>query len=316
MAEHIAEHFVGVDVSKKQLDTHRSPDEHIRSYSNDSEGIAQLIADIPEDTCCHVIVEATGGYETALVAELHVAEVPVAVVNPRRTRDFARAMGRLAKTDQIDAETLALFGQRIRPPKTPVPDKTTKKIKALVQRRQQLLNIQQAEANRTEHIDDPKIKRSINRVVKTIKTEIQRVNNDLQQIIESSPLWQQKARVLTSVPGIGETTAAALLANLPELGTLNRRQVAALVGVAPINRDSGKLRGKRMTGGGRMCIRTALFMPTLTAIRHNPIIRKFYKHLLRNGKDKMTAVTACTRKLITILNAMIRKNHKWTCSSA
>lgn len=306
----MAEEFIGIDVAKKHLDVHVLSREEGFRVSNDSDGWAELISRL-RPQCQRVVVESTGGYEAGLVAELHAADLPVAVVNPRQVRDFARATGRLAKTDRIDAAVLAAFAKAIKPRPTPVPEPVTLQIKALVARRRQLLAAHQAEANHAEHAAEKAIARSIERVRGILQKELEWVDRELQRVIAASPLLLRKREVLTSVPAIGETTAAAVLAHLPELGTFNRRQVAALLGVAPINRDSGTLRGKRTTGGGRMEIRRLLYMPTLVAIRHNPDIRQFYLQLLANGKAKMTAVVACMRKLIILLNTLMRENRTW-----
>lgn len=312
----MAEFIVGIDVAKKHLDVHLSLSGESLRLPNDPQGHQALVARLRGHPVRQIVLESTGGYEAPLVGELHHAGLPVAVVNPRQVRDFARATGRLAKTDRIDAEILARFGEAIRPSNTPLPDPITRQIKALVLRRRQLLHLHQAEANHTEHVTETALLRGIARVRKVIEKELARVDQELQRVIQSSPIWRHKAELLTTTPGISDTTAAALLAHLPELGTLNRRQAAALVGVAPINRDSGTLRGKRMTGGGRACARRALFMPTLVAIRHNPAIRTFYQHLLAHGKAKMTAVIACMRKLLTALNALLRNDQPWrqTCA--
>ena len=308
----MAESFIGIDVAKNHLDVHILPDNRNVRLANSHEGWAQLIGRLNALAIERIAVESTGGYEAALVAELHAADLPVAVVNPRQVRDFARATGRLAKTDRIDAAVLAKFARAVRPRRTPVPDAITQQIRTLVTRRRQLLQMRLAEANHTEHVTDLSIARSIARVKKTLEKELDWVDRQLQRVIESSPLWQRKLELLISVPGVAHTTAAALLASLPELGTLNRRQVAALVGAAPINRDSGTLRGKRTTGGGRSEVRRALYMPTLVAIRHNPAMRTFYERLVNNGKAKMTAVVACMRKLVILLNAILRDNCPWS----
>ena len=307
----MAELFIGIDIAKRHLDVHCSSEGPTGRFDNANEGIALLIKQIKKRNPVCIVVESTGGYEVPLVGELHVAKLPVSVVNPRQVRDFARATGRLAKTDRIDAEVLALFAQAIRPRLSSVPDKTTEAIRRLVVRRRQLLEMHQAEANHSEYILDKIIQRSINRMLRMLDKELDAVNRKLQDIISSSPVWKVKADLLASVPGIGDTTVAALLAELPELGSLNRRQVAALVGVAPINRDSGMMRGKRTTGGGRSSVRKALYMPTLVAIRHNPKIKVFYIHLLDNGKAKMTAIVACMRKLLITINAMLRDQRQW-----
>lgn len=312
----MADLFVGIDIAKRHLDVHTSPQGPAGRWDNDAKGIRRIVSQLRRIQPERIVIEATGGYEVMLVAKLHAAGLNVAVVNPRQVRDFARATGRLAKTDRIDAEVLAQFARAIKPRLTPVPDKTTQAIRRLVVRRRQLLAMHQAEANHTEHVRDTVICRSIGRILRMLDKELDAVNRKLQETIEGSPIWKVKADALTSVPGIGQTTAAALLAELPELGTLNRRQVAALVGVAPINRDSGMMRGRRTTGGGRSSVRKALYMPTLVAIRHNPKIEAFYIRLLANGKAKMTAVVACMRKLLTTINAMLRDQRQWNIKTA
>jgi transposase len=307
----MAQNYIGIDVAKHHLDVHLHPLGDSVRLANDQAGWAEVIERITQATPTLIAVESTGGYEAALVAELHAADLPVAVVNPRQVRDYARATGKLAKTDSIDAAVLAEFAQAVRPRLTPVPDAITLQIKALVTRRRQLRQLHQAEANHTEHVVGNAIARSIARTMKLLARELDWVDAEIQRVLRVSPIWQRKLELLVGVPGVGDVTAAAVLAGLPELGTMNRRQVAALVGVAPINRDSGLMRGKRTTGGGRMDVRNALYMPTLVAIRHNPIIGEFYNRLLANGKPKMTAVIACMRKLVTILNAIIKQNTEW-----
>jgi len=307
----MAHNFIGIDVAKKHLDVHLAPAGVHVQIANDSPGWAELIDSIDAATLELIVIESTGGYEAGIVAELHAADLPVAVVNPRQVRDYARATGRLAKTDRIDAAVLAGFARNVGPRRTPVPDAITRQIKALVTRRRQLRQLHQAEANHREHVVDKTIARSIARTITMLARELARIDDDLQRLIQASPIWQAKLDLLVSVPGIAQVTAAAVLAGLPELGTLNRREVASLVGVAPINRDSGMLRGRRTISGGRTEVRTALYMPTLVAIRHNPIIKAFYERLLANGKAKMTAVVACMRKLVTLLNAILKSNHPW-----
>ena len=307
----MAQSFVGIDVAKNHLDVHVLPSNESFRLANSADGWAELIQRLAPRSITLIVLEATGGYEAALVAELHAAGLPVAVVNPRQVRDFARATGRLAKTDRIDAAVLATFARAIRPRRTPVPDAITMQIKALVTHRRQLRHQHEAQANHLEHVADAAIARSITRGIRCVEKELAWVDHEVQRVIGASPLLAGKLDLLTSVPGIGETTAAAMLAGLPELGTLNRRQAAALVGVAPLNRDSGMLRGKRTTHGGRAEVRKALYMPTLVAMRYNPMIREFYQRLLANGKTKMTALVACMRKLVILLNAIIRDNQPW-----
>jgi transposase len=304
--------YIGIDVAKHHLHVHVLPASHAFRVGNDDPGIAQLRAELATPEIERVVVESTGGYEVPLVAELHAAGMPVVVVNPRQVRDFARATGRLAKTDRIDAQVLAQFAQIIRPVLRPVADESLQEIKELVARRRQLIDLRQAEINRTEHARQGVICCSIQHVLKAIDAQILSIEQAIALCIHNNPLWRRRVEILASVPGLAERTAAALVANLPELGSLNRRQAAALVGVAPMNRDSGIMRGKRTTGGGRVTVRTILYMPTLVAIRHNPPIKDFYQRLLANGKAKMTAVIACMRKLVTMLNALVRENRTWS----
>lgn len=303
--------FIGIDVAKQSFDLYDLAEDQPQHFENTEAGISACLRYLNQRTPALIAMESTGGYETALAVALSEAGLPVAVVNPKRIRDFARATGQLAKTDQIDARMIAGYAATLQPPPQGVWDEQTRTIKALVARRNQLIEMRVAESNRREHISDPAVGRSITAVIKTLAQEITRVERKLRDQITRTPKLQQKADQLTSVPGIGETTALMLIAEMPELGRLNRRQIAALIGVAPINRDSGTFRGKRMTGGGRRDVRSRLFLPTIVATRYNPAIRQFYQHLLASGKTKMTAIVACMRKLITILNAMLAKNQNW-----
>jgi len=303
--------FVGIDVSKEFFDLYdRGEDKHER-YQHTGAGIRACVKYLKRRGPELVVMENTGGYETTLAATLCEAGLRVAVVNPKRIRDFARAVGQLAKTDAIDARVIAHYAATLQPPPQGVWDAQTRAIKALVARRNQLLTMRVAENNRREHIGDPDVARSLTAVIKLLTQEIAKVERKLHEQITRNPDLRQKTDQLTSVPGIGDITARMLIAEMPELGQLNRRQIAALIGTAPINRDSGKFRGKRLTGGGRRDVRTRLFLPTLCAARHNPAIRPFYQRLLASGKSKMTANVACMRKLITILNAMLAKNQYW-----
>jgi len=305
------ENYIGIDVAKQNFDLCCLNQKEIRQFENDTKGIRKALGAIKKLRPKLVVMEATGGYEALLAAELHAARLPVAVVNPRRIRDFARANGQLAKTDKLDAMVIALFAARMKPPTQEQIDHNSRRMKALVTRRNQLIRMHTAENNRREHVLDGVIGRSLNRIIRTIEREIGNVEKLIQEQLDSMPELRAKAKILDSAPGIGQTTAAMLVTEVPELGRLNRRQVAMLVGVAPINRDSGTFRGKRMTGAGRRDVRSRLFMPTLVAIRFNPVISRFYKHLLANGKVKMTAIIACMRKLLTILNFMVAKNEAW-----
>ena len=303
--------FVGIDVAKAHVDLFDTITESHRQFENQSEGVIQctdyLVALDPE----LIVLESTGGYETSLAVALQSAGLSVAVVNPRRVRDFGRAVGRLAKTDRIDAMLLANYAATMMPPERPMRDRKSRFMKALVTRRHQLLKMRTADGNRREHSHDKAIAQSITAVIKTFDRELKKTEQQLQTLIGASKTLNQRVKVLTSVPGIGEITATMLVTEVPELGQLNRRQIAALIGVAPINRDSGSFRGKRMTGGGRQNVRTRLFMPTLVACHHNPVMKAFYQRLLEQGKSKMTALVAAMRKLLTIINTMLAKNENW-----
>jgi transposase len=303
--------FIGIDVAKRFFDLYDLAEEKHQQFDHTPAGIKAGVAFVTTRTPSLIVMESTGGYETDLAVALSDAGLPVAVVNPKRIRDFARATGRLAKTDKIDARMIALYAATLQPPPRGVWDQQTRTIQALVARRNQLVDLRTAEHNRREHARDRAVARSIAAVIKTIDRELAKVERELREHITHTPELKRKAEVLTSAPGIGETTALMMLADIPELGRLNRRQIAALVGVAPINRDSGTFRGKRMTGGGRREVRTRLFMPTIVATEHNPAIREFYQRLLAAGKSKMTALIAAMRKLLTILNTMVAKNQMW-----
>ena len=307
----MAMRYAGIDVAKKTLDVCVLPDSAERQCANERRGwtsCSRWLGD-PQDTL--VVLEATGGYEAQAADALRAAGFAVAVVNPRRTRDFARACGRLAKTDRLDAQGIARYAQMLQPSPREAPDASHRRLRALVARRDQLLAMRTAETNRLEHAADRAIRTSLRQIVRALERQMARIEAQIRQTIDEEPSLRQAKETLTSVPGVGETTASMLVSDVPELGRLNRRQIAALVGVAPWNRDSGTFRGKRMTGGGRVRVRTRLYMPTLVAIRHNPVIHAFYERLVQNGKAKMTAVVACMRKLLTILNTLVAKNEKW-----
>lgn len=305
------ENYIGIDIAKHTFDLNCLPEQKIQQFENDRKGIRKAVKLITKLRPKLIVMEATGGYEALLAAELHAAKLPVAVVNPRRIRDFARANGQLAKTDKLDATVIALFAARMQPPTQEQIDHNSRLMRALVARRHQLIRMRTAENNRREHVLDMVIAKSLNRILRTIELEIEQVEQLIREQLAGMPELKAKAQILDSAPGIGETTASMLVTEVPELGRLNRRQIAMLIGVAPINRDSGTFRGKRMTGAGRRDVRSRLYMPTLVAIRHNPVIRRFYEHLLAKGKTKMTAIIACMRKLITIINTMVAKNEAW-----
>ena len=303
--------FVGIDVAKDSLDVCVLPSADTRHYGTSGKEIHALRSWLRRLRPQLIVLEATGGYGTTLAGELQDAGLAVAVVNPRQVRAFARAVGVLAKTDVLDARVLALFAQKIEPPARRLGDAHARAIKALVARRRQLVGLRTAERNRLARADVAAVQASIQEVLDTIDHQLQDTDHRIHQAIVSSPLWLEKATLLESVPGLGRVTASALLTELPELGHLTRREIAALVGVAPINRDSGTWRGHRMIAGGRTTVRNALYMATLVATRFNPVIQAHYNHLCNNGKKKIVALVACMRKLIVILNAMVRKNQPW-----
>lgn len=300
----------GIDVAKAKLDYHLLGEARTGVEANDPLGIERLIGLLRQADATLVCLEATGGYERALVDALHQAEIPVAVVNPRLPRDFARALNQTAKTDRLDARLLALFAERMRPQPTPLETPAARELRALVTRRDQLNDLLGQERNRLEHASAG-LRESHEQTIDFLRRQLQSLDERIAQRLADDPQFHAAAQRIESVPGLGPKTAAALVAELPELGRINRRQIARLVGVAPINRDSGTLRGKRMTGGGRASLRRKLYMPTLVAVKHNPIIRDFYRHLLQQGKPKMVALIAAMRKLLTILNTLVRNQTQW-----
>jgi transposase len=306
------ENTIGIDVSKAKLDVHLLNEKKDIQFENSRSEIKECIKLCLKVKPELVVMEATGGYEYCAAAKLCAEGLPVAVVNPRTIRDFARAIGRTAKTDKIDAKVIALFAANCQPMPQDRIDDNCRKLKALTARRQQLLDMRVAENNRVEHAVDKEICRSLEVVIKTIDREIEKVDSKIRRHIDSMPQLKAKTEKLRSVPGIGDTTASMLVSELPELGTFNRRQIASLVGVAPMNRDSGTFRGKRMTGGGRRHVRNRLFMPTLVAVRHNPVLKKYYRRLVdEEGKMKMVAIIAAMRKLLCIMNTMLKNNQEW-----
>jgi transposase len=302
---------IGIDVAKQYFDMHCLKTRQDRRMNNSTDGIRQCVALCNEIRPELIVMEATGGYELALACALQTEGLPVAVVNPRRIRDFARAAGQIAKTDKLDARIIAQFAAMLKPMPSEQINESTQKLKALVARRNQLVSLHTAESNRLEHADNRNIQHSIAAVLKVIETQMKAIDRQIEEHIRNTPGLMQRSETLQSTPGIGPTTAHMLVTELPELGRLNRRQIAALLGVAPIARDSGTFRGKRMTGGGRKNIRSRLFMPTLVAVRHNPVLKAYYVRLLSQGKCKMVALVAVMRKLICILNTMVKKNQNW-----
>lgn len=302
--------YVGIDVSKKCLDVVLRPSGEYLEATNDEQGIRSLVARLEEACPALVVLEATGGLEQTVAAALALASIPVAVVNPRQVRDFAKAVGRLAKTDKIDAAVLSHFAEAVRPEPRPLADEDARELHALVLRRRQILDMITAESNRARTA--PKsLKRRIKAHLRWLKKELERANEDLERAVRESPVWREKDDLLRSVPGVGPTLSATLLAELPELEHLDRRRLAALVGVAPLNRDSGTLRGIRTTWGGRSSVRKTLYMATLSATRSNPAIQEFYGRLVAAGKPKKVALTACMRKLLAIVGAVLRNRSPW-----
>lgn len=303
--------FVGIDVSKERLDVHVRPLGQQWSLDNDAKGHVELVKRLVALAPKLVVLEATGGYQNAAAAELCSAKVAVAVINPRQVRDFAKATGTLAKTDGIDAAVLSHFAESVRPEPRELPDEFTLEIQALVTRRRQLIDMRTAEKNRLASCTVKHIRESIEKVIRVLSQQIKDVDDELDTTMRSSPVWRAKEDLLSSATGVGKTTSRTLLAHLPELGRLNRREIAALVGLAPFNNDSGQRKGQRRIRGGRADVRATLYMATLSAARHNSTIRTFRERLLAAGKAPKVALIACARKLLTILNAMVRTNQSW-----
>ncbi len=301
--------FVGIDVSKAQLDVAQRPAGRFM-VPNTEAGFTQLIAQLAANPPTLIVLEATGGVELPLTGALAAAGLPVVVVNPRQIRDFAKATGQLAKTDALDAQVLAHFADVVRPTPRPLPDVETQELAALVTRRRQLIEMLTAEKNRVASARAV-VRKQLRAHITWLERALHQADTDLAEAIRQSPLWREKEELLRSVPGIGPVLTTTLLANLPELGTLTHKQIAALVGVAPLNRDSGTLRGKRTVWGGRAQVRAALYMAAIVAARFNPVIRVFYQRLCAAGKAKKVAFVACMRKLLTIVNAMLKHRTPW-----
>lgn len=302
--------FVGLDIAKDTIDVCVLPTGERWRVAHQPPGLSELGTRLAALTPTLVVLEASGGYETAVATTLAIAGLPVVVVNPRQVRDFARALGRLAKTDAIDAEVLARFADRVRPPVRALPDEAQQELEALVTRRRQLLDMLTAERHRL-HTARRSVRRGLQQHIRWLERRVDEADRDLTRALRSSPLWRATDDLLQSVPGIGPTTSAMLIAHLRELGTLSRREIASLVGVAPLNRDSGRYRGTRTTWGGRAHVRTTLFMATHAAIRWNPTIKPFYRRLRAAGKPAKVAHVAAVRKLLTIINAMVKQGTAW-----
>jgi transposase len=303
--------FVGIDVSKDRLDVHVRPSGERFALSRDGAGIADLAERLRAARPTLVVLEATGGFEVTVAAGLAGAGLPLAVVNPAQIRAFARAVGQLAKTDRLDAEIIARFADRVRPEPRPVADEDARALAELVARRRQVVEMIGMESNRRRQATSDRVRKGVDRVLTALQAELADLDRDLDDQIKGSPAWRAAEDLLTSVPGIGPITARTLIAELPELGRIDRRRLAALVGVAPVNRDSGAMRGHRAIAGGRADVRNVLFMAALAAIRHNPVIRDLYDRRRRRGRPAKTALVAAIRKLLTILNAIIRDQRPW-----
>jgi transposase len=302
--------YVGIDVSKAWLDVAIEPREQLWRTENSRAAIATLVRRLGELNPTMIVVEATGGYEAKLVEALYTADLPVARVNPGRVRKFALGMNWLAKTDKIDARLLARFGEKANPRLTQLPNEQEKRLAALVKRRKQVLDMLVAEQNRLENVD-PDILPYIHDSQTMLQNQLDELDRAIQSHIDQSPDLKKKQDLLITAPGVGKVTASTLTAQLPELGSCDRKQIAALVGIAPFPHDSGRKRGKRFIKGGRPSIRSVLYMAALTATRFNPVIRAFYKRLILSGKEFKVALVACMRKLLTILNAMLRNQQPW-----
>jgi transposase len=304
------ERFVGIDVSKELLDVAAAPDGESQQYSNDENGIRQLVEHLQALAPALIVLEATGNLELPAAAALTAAGLQVAIVNPRQARDFAKATGRLAKTDKIDAAALAEFAQKVEPEPRPIPDQQRQRLNALMSRRRQLLGMLVQEKNRLTSAH-PDLHADLREHIAWLQQKLDDLDRDLRSELRRSPICREKEQLLRKVPGVGPVLTSTLLIELPELGQINHRQIASLVGVAPLNRDSGRRRGKRSCWGGRAKVRRVLYMAALSASRHNPIISQFYTRLLAAGKPEKVALTACMRKLLIILNAMIRDMQPW-----
>jgi transposase len=303
--------FVGIDVSKDRLDVAVRPSGTAFVVERNARGLEMLVARLRELSPHIIALEATGGFETFAAAALGAAELPVVVVNPAQIRAFATAIGRRAKTDPIDAAVIAHFAEATKPQVRPLPDEATRLLADLVARRRQIIETIGAERQRAQRTTMPRLKKSIARLLKALEKELASLDDDIDGAVRASPAWREKENLLVSVPGVGPTIARTLISELPELGQLGRKEIAALAGLAPFTRQSGKWRGQSFTGGGRTTVRSVLFMGALVAKKHNPTLKAFFDRLVADGKPKMLALIAVARKLLTILNAIVRDNRPW-----
>ena len=307
--------LIGIDVAKAELVVAARPTSERWTVANDERGVRTLVERFQRDVPELIVLEATGGYELLCVAGLAAVGLPVVVVNPRQVRDFAKATGQLAKTDRIDADILALFAERVRPAVRPLPDAEAQELDALLARRRQLIEMLGAERNRLGQVfgrGKRQVKKSLRGHIAFLERELRIADTDLGEMVRKSPAWRERDDLLQSVPGVGRVLSLTLLADLPELGRLSRREIAKLVGVAPLSHDSGTLRGHRFVQGGRASVRAVLYMGALVATRRNTVIQAFYQRLLARGKAKKLALVACMRKLLTMLNTMVRTNQRWS----
>jgi len=316
MNETIVEKFVGIDVSKSTLDVCVEPDVQTLHVSYDEAGMRQVTSRLKEVNPTLIVIEATGGLEVRIATELASKGLPVAVINPRQARDFAKATGRLAKTDQVDAAVLAEFARAIRPQARPLKDADTRALDDMVSRRRQLIDIRVQETLRLGTAASKPMQKSLNKHIVWLDKQIAEIDSDLAERLHESDVWRAKDDLLRGIPGVGPVTALTMLAKCPELGTLNRREIAALTGVAPLANDSGKHRGKRFVWGGRADVRAVLYMATVTAIRCNDPIKAFAEHLKKAGKPPKVVIVACMRKLLTIMNSMLKNNTPWNPKTA
>jgi transposase len=303
--------YVGIDVAKATLDVAIGSDGEVVQVENSEAGIARLLQRLGEATPTLVVLEATGGYESVVVGAIAGRGIAVAVVNPRQVRDFAKATGVLAKTDRIDARVLARFAEAVRPEPRPLPTAEAKELEEFLSRRRQLVEMLTMEKNRQSVATTERMKKSLKKHVDWLEEALRRANDDIDKAIRNSPAWREQEDLLRSLPGIGPVTARTMLAELPELGRLNRRKIAALVGIAPLNRDSGTLQGSRTCWGGRANVRQVLYMAAMAAVRCNPVIRRTYLALRARGKKHKVALVACMRKLLTIMTAIVRDQRRW-----
>jgi transposase len=303
--------YVGIDVSKDRLDVHVRPGRETFAVSRDGKGLEDLVERLRTLSPQLIAIEATGGFETIAAAAIAGAALPLAVVNPAQVRHFAQAVGKRAKTDPIDAEVIARFAEAVKPEPRPVPDEEARLLAELVARRRQIIEMIVAERQREKRAESVRVRKSLGRTIRSLEKELPEIDGDIDTLVRGSPAWREKEDLLVTVPGVGNILARTFLAELPELGKLTRRQIASLAGVAPYTRQSGRWKGKSMIGGGRAAPRCGLYMAALTASQRNPQLKAFYHRLLAAGKPKMVALIAVARKLLTILNAMLRDKKEW-----